>query len=1047
MSDGIIGKIKAVITADTSGLSAGVSSATKSLQSLTGSAETTAGAVGRVTDALKPENVAADVSTAAKSLKTLDAASQSAEKQMDDINDAIHPDEIAADAKKAKESLGGLGTEGVGSAGKMDVAFKQLAGTMALAFGTAKLVSFIKDSVKGASDLGEALNVTNEIFDDGAATIKAFAATAAVTLGQANKTALDGANTFATFGKSAGLTGDELSGFAIKFSTLASDLASFRNTSPEDAIQAIGAALRGESEPIRRYGVMLNEASLKQEALRLGIIKTTKGSMTPQQKVLAASAAIFAQTKDAQGDFARTSDGLANSSRILTAQITNLKSGMGEALLPAVQSVVGVLNPMVGIFNNMDAEGKKVISMITLMAAGGLILVRSLKMIGIETKTAAGSMTAFGAAASSMAAGLGIAMAATIAYQALNSVNDIAGKTARGLEETTIAAAALKTGVTDASSDIVGAFKKIADADKDSFGWAKAWEGFGDDIEIAGRGAAINIESLDRSFKKVLASSPDTADALLKAWKAETDALDHNSGAYSENIRQIEKYEGWLLSSTDATAAAAVLADTTTEAILGQGDAWAGTAEDIGAYIQAVLGTKFDPLRQQINDAIIATDSFANSMAKGKMGSAELENAIMAQRDKMLALQMATKGQKDALARVSPTIAVMVQGMIKAAQATGLSREKATELITELGVLEGIDPTIAFAVTMDVTQLKAQAEAIKRQIQSLQMDSFSRNLPLVKDLIDQLSVLQKVMAAIGDAPSVGSGGGGGASDAVDKVVTKEEKALETLKDKVKSLKESMKSYRESLKDALNVSLTSDMSKGTALEQTRDTLKEIRQFQHNMKRLKDRGVPADILQEVAAAGLKGGNALATDILGMTQLDFREFLSAKSEIAKIAGQTAKSVSSSIFQPKIDTAQVAVDIAKGINDIDWEGLGKLIAIGIAKLKPGELAAGFQDGKLPNGGAIINGRYLPPGLDFSGFHAKGGVTTRASLGVIGESGPEAIIPLPRLGELMGGGTSMNITINMPPGSDGDDIVRALQKYQRRKGAIPITVNNTRTF
>jgi hypothetical protein len=94
--------------------------------------------------------------------------------------------------------------------------------------------------------------------------------------------------------------------------------------------------LRGEAEPLRRYGVLLNDASLKQAALSLGIITTTTQALTPQQKVLAAQKLIFEQTTAAQGDFERTSDGLANTTRIVTAQLENMKTEIGTALLPIV---------------------------------------------------------------------------------------------------------------------------------------------------------------------------------------------------------------------------------------------------------------------------------------------------------------------------------------------------------------------------------------------------------------------------------------------------------------------------------------------------------------------------------------------------------------------------------------------------------------------------------------------------------------------------------------------------------------------------------------
>jgi hypothetical protein len=211
---------------------------------------------------------------------------------------------------------------------------------LALAAATAAVGAFaIKiavDGVKAASDLSESVSKVGVLFGDSSSKIEAFAESAAASLGQTKQQALDAASTFAIFGKSAGLAGDDLVKFSTDFTTLASDLASFNNTSPEDAIQAIGAALRGETEPLRRYGVLLDDASLRQAALSLGIIKTTKEALTPQQKVLAAQELIYQQTSAAQGDFARTSDGLANQQRILEAQLKNVRTEIGTALLPIV---------------------------------------------------------------------------------------------------------------------------------------------------------------------------------------------------------------------------------------------------------------------------------------------------------------------------------------------------------------------------------------------------------------------------------------------------------------------------------------------------------------------------------------------------------------------------------------------------------------------------------------------------------------------------------------------------------------------------------------
>lgn len=210
-----------------------------------------------------------------------------------------------------------------------------------------QVTQFMGDAVTSASDLGETLSKTNVLFGESADAVIAFAQTADSAFGQSQQQALDAASTFATFGKAAGLAGDDLVNFSTDFVGLASDLASFNNTSPDQAIQAIGAALRGEAEPIRQYGVLLDDASMRQKALELGIISTTKDALTPQQKVLAAQALIMEQTSAAQGDFARTSGGLANQQRILDAQMANLQATIGQALLPVVLALVSGMNQLV----------------------------------------------------------------------------------------------------------------------------------------------------------------------------------------------------------------------------------------------------------------------------------------------------------------------------------------------------------------------------------------------------------------------------------------------------------------------------------------------------------------------------------------------------------------------------------------------------------------------------------------------------------------------------------------------------------------------------
>lgn len=223
-----------------------------------------------------------------------------------------------------------------------------------------------RSAISAASDLGETTSKVSQIFGKAAVpALEKFAAGAAKSLGQSRQSALDAAATFATFGKSAGLSGQNLVGFSTQLTSLSSDLASFHNTSPEEAITAIGAALRGENEPIRRYGVLLDDASLRQEALRQGLISTTKTALTPQQKVLAAQALIMKQTSDAQGDFARTSGGLANQQRILSASVENVKAKIGQALLPAVTAAMKGFSGFVSQMQSGEGTGGRFAAILT----------------------------------------------------------------------------------------------------------------------------------------------------------------------------------------------------------------------------------------------------------------------------------------------------------------------------------------------------------------------------------------------------------------------------------------------------------------------------------------------------------------------------------------------------------------------------------------------------------------------------------------------------------------------------------------------------------
>jgi hypothetical protein len=272
---------------------------------------------------------------------------------------------IAADATGARRGFAQAETAAEKFGRRVDSAALVAGGALA-AVATAAL-----DAGRAAAEFADASSAAAVIFGDSfGGRIVEWSKTAASTMGMSAQSAVDAANQFATFGKAAGLSGADLEQFAKQQTQLAADLASFNGSTPEAAITAIGAALRGESEPIRQFGVLLDDATLRNEALKLGLISTTKDALTPSQKVLASQSAILKQTTDAQGDFGRTSDSVANQQKTFAASVEDAKVAVGTHLQPAMEKLLPKLvDAAKFVGDNSDALVKAAVAVAAMSAA------------------------------------------------------------------------------------------------------------------------------------------------------------------------------------------------------------------------------------------------------------------------------------------------------------------------------------------------------------------------------------------------------------------------------------------------------------------------------------------------------------------------------------------------------------------------------------------------------------------------------------------------------------------------------------------------------
>jgi len=247
--------------------------------------------------------------------------------------------------KKVGDDLGKLGNDinsGVGSKIKdLMPSFKQMAATATVAFTAVSAAAY--KAVQSASNLAESQSKVDVVFGDSAKSVQDFAKTTATSIGITRQAALEATGTYGNLFQAFGVGQDKASTMSTTLVTLAADLASFNNTTVDDAILALRSGLSGETEPLKKYGIAINDVRLKEEARNMGLYSGT-GNLSVLAKTQASYALILKDSTLAQGDFERTSGGLANQQRILKAQLSDVVAQIGSALIPAFLGAVSFIN-------------------------------------------------------------------------------------------------------------------------------------------------------------------------------------------------------------------------------------------------------------------------------------------------------------------------------------------------------------------------------------------------------------------------------------------------------------------------------------------------------------------------------------------------------------------------------------------------------------------------------------------------------------------------------------------------------------------------------
>lgn len=247
---------------------------------------------------------------------------------------------------------------------------------------TAPIVAAGMASIKMASDMDEAINKVDVAFGEAANTVHSFSNTTLTTYGIAKSTALDMAALFGDMATSMGFTREEAADMSIELVALAGDLASFKNVSLDEATTALKSIFTGETESLKNLGVVMTDTNLQAYALANGIEKSTS-EMGQSEKVALRLQYVLDNTKNAQGDFSRTSDSTANQLRTLSESLKELAAIAGQELIPMVLPIIKQLNQIIQKVGQLDDGTKDIITKIALFSASfGPLLTVSGKLTG-----------------------------------------------------------------------------------------------------------------------------------------------------------------------------------------------------------------------------------------------------------------------------------------------------------------------------------------------------------------------------------------------------------------------------------------------------------------------------------------------------------------------------------------------------------------------------------------------------------------------------------------------------------------------------------------
>ena len=239
-----------------------------------------------------------------------------------------------------------------GSLGGLQGVLRKISTAIGATFAVKKLIDFGRAAIELGSDVAEVQNVVDVAFGDMAYKIEAFADTSIEQFGMSRLSAKKTASTYMSMARGMGIAQEQASDMAIDMTGATGNMSSYYNIRQELAATKLSSVFTGETETLKDLGIVMTQTNLDAYSLANGFGKTT-AQMSQQELVMLRYRYVMDQLSLAQGDFARTSSGWANQTRILSERWKEFMSIVGQALITVLTPALRVLNSIVATLISM----------------------------------------------------------------------------------------------------------------------------------------------------------------------------------------------------------------------------------------------------------------------------------------------------------------------------------------------------------------------------------------------------------------------------------------------------------------------------------------------------------------------------------------------------------------------------------------------------------------------------------------------------------------------------------------------------------------------